>query len=225
MKGVSNRIIKFIEHLNISNYKFANYLGISQALISKLTQGNDVNFRADFLEKLILKYPEVNISWLLTGKGDMLNTSAQDTQSLPIDNRVIDEVNAEAKLIGYNPTDLLLYSTLDIKALKKYLLYYKDTLLEIHNVRKNLNEAILKLNAPDFIIDKFEARTPREWDYFENDYKEHLANKDKKTELLMKVLIYKNEADHSLSMLGLYANYINKYHDFFNEMPAKKNDD
>lgn len=68
------RILQFIEYKKISKRKFAASIGISHSLIGK---ANAIG--SDKLEKIISKYPELNINWLLTGKGNML-TDAIDMQ-------------------------------------------------------------------------------------------------------------------------------------------------
>lgn len=71
MENFAGRLNAFIKDLGISNYKFANHIGISQSLISKLTTSEDVNFRADLLVKILDKYPDINMNWVLTGVGAM----------------------------------------------------------------------------------------------------------------------------------------------------------
>lgn len=89
MDGFAKRLIGFISYLGVSNYKFANDIGISQALISKLTTNDDVSFRVDFLTKILAKYPELNINWLLTGSGVMTTTSVGDENNIDPERDII----------------------------------------------------------------------------------------------------------------------------------------
>lgn len=61
-KGISKE--KFTENLN---QKYANYKGISK----KSSPSSDV------LVEILSKYPEINLEWLLTGKGEMLKNEVK----------------------------------------------------------------------------------------------------------------------------------------------------
>jgi len=68
---VSYRIKILIEKLNLDAKSFALRLDINPSSISHLTSGrNKPSF--DFLQKIVEKFPNVNIYWLLTGKGEIL---------------------------------------------------------------------------------------------------------------------------------------------------------
>ena len=70
MKNISKRLAAFIDSLGMTKNAFANAVGTSSSLISKLTT-KDVDLRASLLVKIKAVYPELNLDWLLTGKGEM----------------------------------------------------------------------------------------------------------------------------------------------------------
>jgi hypothetical protein len=70
MGTTSERLIAFIATTGMTKNKFASYIGTSSALVSNLTT-QDVDFRTDFLRKILEKYPSFNVTWLLTGFGEM----------------------------------------------------------------------------------------------------------------------------------------------------------
>ncbi len=61
------RVKFFIKFKKISLRKFAEIIGVSHSLIN-----NTKSLGSDKLESILTKYPEINPTWLLTGKGDML---------------------------------------------------------------------------------------------------------------------------------------------------------
>ena len=70
---MKERILQFIEYKGFNKRKFYEETGLSNGILDKksgLTLGS--------FEKIFSKYPEINIEWLLTGKGEMLKTSSQN---------------------------------------------------------------------------------------------------------------------------------------------------
>ena len=78
---MNSRLLRFLEAENISQAQFADTLGVARAGISHILSGrNKPGF--DFIERLALKYPNLNIEWLITGRGKMYRDS-QAQGSLP----------------------------------------------------------------------------------------------------------------------------------------------
>jgi transcriptional regulator with XRE-family HTH domain len=68
---MKDQIIEIMNYYGISATRFADEIGVQRSSISHILSGrNKPSF--DFIAKLIEKYPAVNTSWLLTGKGNML---------------------------------------------------------------------------------------------------------------------------------------------------------
>ena len=63
---MKERILQFIEYKKISKNKFYKETGLSNGILDK--QGG---ISSDSLEKIYCVYPEINLDWLLTGKGEM----------------------------------------------------------------------------------------------------------------------------------------------------------
>ena len=64
---MKERILQFIEYKRLSKNKFYKETGLSNGILDK--QGG---ISSDSLEKIYYVYPEINLDWLLTGKGEML---------------------------------------------------------------------------------------------------------------------------------------------------------
>lgn len=67
---MKERIIQFLSENNLTSTKFADVIGVQRSSISHILSGrNKPSF--DFIEKMLVAYPELNAQWLITGKGNM----------------------------------------------------------------------------------------------------------------------------------------------------------
>lgn len=68
--NMKERIIKFLSINNLTSTKFADMVGVQRSSISHILSGrNKPSF--DFIEKMLIAYPDLNAQWLITGKGNM----------------------------------------------------------------------------------------------------------------------------------------------------------
>lgn len=75
---VKERITKFIELKQISKSEFCRQIGVSNAYISSMRVG----IQPDKVQRIALAYPELNIGWLLTGEGEILNNPEKNIEPL-----------------------------------------------------------------------------------------------------------------------------------------------
>jgi transcriptional regulator with XRE-family HTH domain len=69
---MKDRIIKFLSENNLTSTKFADEIGVQRSSISHILSGrNKPSF--DFIEKMLLAYPDIDAQWLITGKGTMFS--------------------------------------------------------------------------------------------------------------------------------------------------------
>lgn len=73
---VKNRMLEFLEHLDMSQNKFEMTVGLSTGFVNNI--GDSI--RTKSLEKITKVYPDLNTSWLLTGVGEMLNGENPTTE-------------------------------------------------------------------------------------------------------------------------------------------------
>lgn len=69
---IKQRILQFADNLGISKRKFYEEIGVSRGTLEAKT-----GITEDVLAKFITTYPQVNIHWLMTGKGEMLRKSSE----------------------------------------------------------------------------------------------------------------------------------------------------
>ena len=91
-----DRINLLLKAKNITARQFAEEIGIQPSGMSHILSGRN-NPSLDFMMKVVKRWPEVNIYWLMLGKGEMfsgmpLNASQTDAAPRPIqssDNQVV----------------------------------------------------------------------------------------------------------------------------------------
>lgn len=67
---VKQRLLDFIYHLRVSQKDFCDALGVSNSYVHSIRK----SIAPEKLSAISALYPELNIEWLLTGKGEMLNS-------------------------------------------------------------------------------------------------------------------------------------------------------
>ena len=68
--NMNKRFKKWLDYNDINSNKLAENLSVSRATISHIISGRNKP-SVDFLHKILNKYPELNLNWLVTGKGSM----------------------------------------------------------------------------------------------------------------------------------------------------------
>jgi len=71
---MKERIILLIRAKNLTAAQFADEIGVQKSSISHIISGRN-NASLDFIQKILLRYPEVNIEWLMFGKGPIFKDS------------------------------------------------------------------------------------------------------------------------------------------------------
>ena len=75
---IKQRLNKLIEYLAISKREFERRINVSNGYLNQLKHMP----KEEILERISIQFPELNISWLLTGEGEMLKSEAQQCDSL-----------------------------------------------------------------------------------------------------------------------------------------------
>ncbi|WP_460218927.1 hypothetical protein [Psychroserpens sp. MEBiC05023] len=70
MSKTVHRIMQLIASLNMSARQFDISIGTANGYILRM-QKNNASVGSDVIERIVKEYPQVNLVWLMTGKGNM----------------------------------------------------------------------------------------------------------------------------------------------------------
>lgn len=103
---MQERLVQFMQAKQLNAAKLADLLGIQRSGLSHILSGrNKPGY--DFIEKILLKFPDLNAEWLILGTENMLKTSANPIQDIF---SVNNEVNKSASVV--NSEDAPVYNTI-----------------------------------------------------------------------------------------------------------------
>lgn len=85
---MKDRIVLLIKVKNLTAAQFADEIGVQKSSISHIISGRN-NASLDFIQKILLRYPEVNMNWILFGKGSIFKEV--DMGSSPFEDRQLPE--------------------------------------------------------------------------------------------------------------------------------------
>ena len=70
MVKMNKRFQKWLNYNDLNSNKLAENINVSRATISHIMSGRNKP-SVDFLHKILNKYPDLNLNWLVTGNGSM----------------------------------------------------------------------------------------------------------------------------------------------------------
>jgi len=156
---MKERLINMIEHYSLTSAGFADKIGVQRSSISHIISGrNKPSY--DFIVKILENFTEINIEWLLTGKGRMLKSYAalkkeesshdlfsqnlikEDLQhNIPVKEEVRDEDRTEYKSETTNSIDekgIINKGFTNVNSVKNVIFIYEDNTFEVINKKKAL---------------------------------------------------------------------------------------
>ena len=68
---IALRIQNIVQDKKLSIKEFASQIGMSQSNLSNLFAGKVRDLGSEYLTNILIKFPEVNSRWLLTGEGEL----------------------------------------------------------------------------------------------------------------------------------------------------------
>lgn len=74
-KAINKRVIELIKYLNISGNEFAKRIGLPQTTFSNIIN-RDSDIKASIIESISTQFGDISLDWLITGKGEMLKSTA-----------------------------------------------------------------------------------------------------------------------------------------------------
>nr|DAX41396.1 MAG TPA: LAMBDA REPRESSOR (TRIPLE MUTANT)/DNA COMPLEX-DNA COMPLEX, DOUBLE HELIX, TRANSCRIPTION-DNA.1A [Caudoviricetes sp.] len=75
---VKQRLIRFLKYKHLSQAKFESKIGLSNGYVNNIRK----SLQPDKLQRIAQSFPELNITWLLTGEEQMLNTIHQQVGNI-----------------------------------------------------------------------------------------------------------------------------------------------
>jgi transcriptional regulator with XRE-family HTH domain len=117
---MKDRIKSYMDYKGISAGELSLSLDVQRSNISHILNGRNMPGAA-FIEKLLLKYPDLDARWLLTGEGEMIqNYSENDKIINPAALREEKIINSEEKKA------IAVMSPSDEKRVDKIVLLFSD---------------------------------------------------------------------------------------------------
>jgi len=71
MENIIDRIYKIVDYKSISVNEFSKKISVSNGYLAK-QKANKANIGSHIVEKIVNFFPEINPTWLITGKGEMI---------------------------------------------------------------------------------------------------------------------------------------------------------
>lgn len=125
---IKERILQYAEYTGVGKEKFIENLGMTYGSFKGKQKLTTVN--SDFLDNFLSMYPEINMEWLLSGRGnmqkDMINDNTHNDMANNVDlaTTVSDELQSEAKLFDDSQEPEILQNSNG----NKYFLYPDGTI-------------------------------------------------------------------------------------------------
>lgn len=117
----AKRIEQILSYYDLSASSFAERINVGRASISHILSGRNKP-SLDFVMKIVKEFPEVELYWLINGKGYFPKNSSPKDQ--------ISQIDTSEKQIQSDPSTQL---NIDKKSseIKKIIVFYKDGRFEV----------------------------------------------------------------------------------------------
>jgi len=79
MSDFKTRLLLFIKHLGIGQTAFEKEVGLARGAVNNIRH----SLKTQSIDKIILRFPELNEKWLIKGEGEMLLTDNNDREADP----------------------------------------------------------------------------------------------------------------------------------------------
>lgn len=133
---IKERLQMFIKHLNIGQKKFEQSCGLSNGYVNNIRR----SITDEKLRMISSAYPELNLSWLMLGDGDMLRDSAP---AAPVSSAVGDgAISVAGDENRVNSEATLLRAIDEISEQRKLVAKSQEQIDRLLNIIERMNENI-----------------------------------------------------------------------------------
>lgn len=80
---MKERLSQIVEYYKLSVREFERIIGVSEGVINKTLQRN-TGLKAETIQKIVEKFPQISLNWIVLGQGEMFNNSANLDNNIPI---------------------------------------------------------------------------------------------------------------------------------------------
>lgn len=168
--SLRERLVKLAKSKGMSMRSFEESCNLGRGNISNMT--NESSLGSDKLSKIIDKYPEVSLEWLVIGTGDMLRSDNSERRLIPLFNDVASiggdldrraDVDQHAGSVEWiDAGDWFPEATAAIR-------HYGDSMVEYPSgcilVLKRVQDRRLLLNGRNYVIETTEFRVTKQLQY------------------------------------------------------------
>ncbi|MEM9362509.1 MAG: helix-turn-helix transcriptional regulator [Bacteroidota bacterium] len=128
--GFVNRIKIVLEHYDLGISAFADKIGIQRSSMSHILNGRN-RPSLDFVMKLVQTFPEVNLYWLLNGKGNFPSVTNLNPRSSSVSETEINPIETPRREIEESSIET------SGKKISKIVLFYTDGTFETFSQKKH----------------------------------------------------------------------------------------
>ena len=125
----SKRLTKVIDYYGLSASAFADKLGVQRSSISHILSGRNKR-SLEFVMKILNAFPEVELYWLLNGKGKFPQTTSPENVVAPTSTsqpKVTQETTSQNLPVNENATSTIPSNG---KTIDKIVIFYTDGTFE-----------------------------------------------------------------------------------------------
>lgn len=117
----TERLQRVMGHYNLSAAAFSEQIGVQRSSISHLLSGRNKP-SLDFVMRVIRTYPEVNLYWLLNGKGNFPANESEDIQASTVGSKPEAKKEKPSSQVEENLKD----RTDNPKVISRIIIFYED---------------------------------------------------------------------------------------------------
>lgn len=131
---MKHRLQEILNYYQLTAAEFANTVGVNPSGLSHILSGKRNNLSIDTILKILDKYPDIELNWLILGKGNMTDLDKNSNSLFSDEQILIDNIEKEIKpeinfsdtreKIQFENPDI--HRDNDLKQIVKVLLIYSD---------------------------------------------------------------------------------------------------